>query len=110
MGAKHNYIHTQRIKARREELGVSLERLGQLVSAKPESLAKFEIGKTDIPARYISKIAEALSTSADYLLGMTEKEELRDDELSRQEREILRIFRTKNHAERSKIIELARRY
>lgn len=110
MGAKHDHIHTQRIKARREQLGVSLERLGKLVGARPISLKKFENGQTDIPARYIPHIAAALSTSADYLLGMTDKEELGDDELSRQEREILRIFRTKNHAERSKIIELARRY
>lgn len=110
MRSDHNYIHTMRIQERREKLGLSLERLGKLVGARPLALKKFENGQTDIPARYIPKIAEALSTSADYLLGMTDNEELGDDELSKQEREILRIFRTKSHAERSKIIELARRY
>lgn len=110
MKANHNYIHTMRIRERRESLSVSLERLGKLIGARPLSLKKFENGQTDIPARYIPLIADALSTSADYLLGMTDNEELGDDELSKQEREILRIFRTKTHAERSKIIELARRY
>ncbi len=57
----------QRIKAAREEAGLSQEKLGKLVGVVFQSVQQWEIGKTTPRAHRIRKIAAALNTSPNWL-------------------------------------------
>lgn len=59
-----------RIRARREEMGMSQEMLAEKVGYKSRSsINKIELGKNDIVQSTIKKIADALSTTPAYLMG-----------------------------------------
>ncbi len=60
-----------RIKQRREELGMSQEELALKMGYKSRSsINKIELGKSDIPQSKINAFAQALNTTATYLLGV----------------------------------------
>jgi transcriptional regulator with XRE-family HTH domain len=60
----------QRIKQRREELGMTQQELAELVGYKSRSsINKIELGKNDIVQSTIQKIADALQTTPSYLMG-----------------------------------------
>lgn len=60
----------QRIKERREELGLSQDDLAQRMGYRSRStIAKIESGKNDIPQSKIVAFAKALNTSPEYLMG-----------------------------------------
>ena len=60
----------ERIKARREELDLSQDRLAKLLGYKSRStINKIELGKTDIGQSKIVALARVLETTTGYLLG-----------------------------------------
>lgn len=60
----------ERIKERREFLGLSQDELAHKVGYKSRSsIQKIETGKTDVSQTKISQIANALDTTACYLMG-----------------------------------------
>lgn len=60
-----------RIKARREELGMSQEELAKKMGYKSRSsINKIELGHSDIPQSKIVKFANALDTTPEYLMGI----------------------------------------
>lgn len=62
-----------RIRARREELGMSQGELAKRLGYKSRStIAKIESGENDIPQSKIEAFAEALSVTAAYLMGWEE--------------------------------------
>ena len=64
----------QRIKKRREELGLSQEELAKKMGYKSRSsINKIEMGENDIPQSKIIHFARALNTSPAYLMGWTEE-------------------------------------
>lgn len=66
----------ERIKQRREELGLSQDELAKLVGYKSRSsINKIELGFRDLTQSKIKKIADALQTTPSYIMGwMDEKE------------------------------------
>lgn len=67
----------QRIRSRREELGLSQEALATTVGYKSRtSINKIELGKTDLPQSMIAKIANALQTTPGYIMGHDEASSL----------------------------------
>ena len=67
----------QRIRARREELGLSQEALASVVGYKSRtSINKIELGKTDLPQSMIVKIANALHSSPGYIMGHIDLESM----------------------------------
>jgi repressor LexA len=59
-----------RIKRRREQLGMTQEDLASKMGYKQKStIAKWELGIRDVPARKVAALAEALETQAEYLVG-----------------------------------------
>lgn len=65
----------KRIKLLREERKLSQTELAVKVGYKEKtSIAKVEAGKVDLPQSKIKAIAEALGTSASYLMGLEDKE------------------------------------
>ena len=63
----------ERIKSRREELGLSQEELAHRIRYKDRSsIAKIESGVNDITQSKIKAIADALDTTPSYLMGWEE--------------------------------------
>lgn len=61
----------ERIKNRRKDLGMSQDELAELASLNRVTVAKYESGKVEPGAQALSRIADALETSVDILLGRT---------------------------------------
>ena len=62
----------KRIKSRREELNMTQDALAKKVGYKSRtSIHKIELGLTDLPQSKIMEIADALSTTPEYLMGWT---------------------------------------
>ena len=63
----------ERIRARRNELGWSINELADRMGyANHSSIARIETGKSDMPQSKIAKFAEVLGTSVSYLMGWDE--------------------------------------
>ena len=66
----------ERIKRRRDELGISQEQLAEILGYKSKtSIHKVEQGITDLPLSKVKMFAEALKTTPSYIMGWTLEEE-----------------------------------
>lgn len=66
----------RRIRARREELGMSQEELANKLGYKSRSsINKIEKGENDIPQSKIVSFAKALRTTPEFLMGWDNKEQ-----------------------------------
>lgn len=66
----------ERIKARREELGMTQDELARAVGYKwRSSINKIEVNAQHLPQRKIEEIAKALKTTPSYIMGWEEDEE-----------------------------------
>ncbi len=66
----HNTTIKERIKARRKELNLTQKQLADLVCVSPQVISNWERGYTpEIGNDDLSRLASALKTTADYLLG-----------------------------------------
>lgn len=86
----------ERIRKRREDLGLTQEELATLVGYKSKStINKIEMGINDLPQSKVSLIASALKISPAVLLGFEEKKEApanAEQELSEIDKEIIELF------------------
>ena len=62
----------ERIKNRRKQLGMSQSQLAFKIDSDSTVVSRWETNKVQISQKYMSKIAQALNTSTDYLLGDTD--------------------------------------
>ena len=62
----------ERIKSIRVEMGHTLESLGELIGADSKAVWRWESGKNVPDAESLGKLAQALHTNSDYLLGFTD--------------------------------------
>lgn len=64
----------ERVKLKREELGLSQEELAEKMKYKSKtSIHKIEQGITDLPLSKVSELAKVLGVTASYLMGWTEE-------------------------------------
>lgn len=89
-----------KIKQRREELGLTLEEVGNIVGVGKSTVRKWETGDiANMRRDKIAKLAVALHTTPAYLLGCEEVEKTADpkaDSLSPKENELLTLYRGVN--------------
>lgn len=95
----------ERLKRLREEKNMTQVRLAIELGVSQETISGYEIGKAVPPADMLVKLADALDTSVDYILGRTDDKrfiKLLKSDLSNQEQEIISTFRKlpKNKKER----------
>lgn len=86
----------ERIAQRRTELHISQEALAELVGSTQRQVSKYENGVNKPTSEVLAKMADALQTSADWLLGRTEivERSMRGQgDLSEEEIEILGLIR-----------------
>jgi transcriptional regulator with XRE-family HTH domain len=70
----------ERIAVLRRRQGMTQRELGTESEVHWNTIARLERGKlTDLPGKAVARIAKALGTSADYLLGLSEREEPQED-------------------------------
>ncbi|MGI6402886.1 MAG: helix-turn-helix domain-containing protein [Oscillospiraceae bacterium] len=82
------------MKQLRDAKNLTQLRLAMDLNVSQETISGYEIGKAVPPADMLVKLADALDTSVDYILGRTNiKSTLRASELSEQEAEMLTILR-----------------
>jgi repressor LexA len=87
----------QRIKHRRESLGLTQAELGTAIGKDQRSIWRYESEKVKPNAEVLSILARELRTTADYLLGLTDDPEkpLRSElDLDDLEREIVKLVRS----------------
>lgn len=86
----------ERLKQLRESKNMTQVRLGIELGVSQETISGYEIGKATPPADMLVKLADILDTSVDYILGRTDNRyfnKLNKSDLSKQELELLLIFR-----------------
>jgi transcriptional regulator with XRE-family HTH domain len=66
----------ERVLLRRRELGWTQHELGAKVGCPYQVISRLESGRQSVLAERLAAIAEALSVSADYLLGLSDKRPL----------------------------------
>jgi len=95
----------QRIHDRRIELGLSQEELAGRIGTNQRQISYYETSKNDPTGRVLKALARALSTSADWLLGLSDSAEPTSvNDLDRTEREIIMARRSGRPLEAVKII------
>jgi len=66
----------ERIAVLRRRQGMTQRELGKESDVHWNTIARLERGKlTDMPGKAVARIAKALGTTSDYLLGLSEREE-----------------------------------
>lgn len=70
----------EKVKLKREELGLSQEELAEKMNYKSKtSIHKIEVGITDLPLSKVKELAAVLKTTPAYLMGWEEKISILDD-------------------------------
>ena len=102
-------IVIKRLRQLRESKNLTQLRLAMELNVSQETISGYEIGKAVPPAEMLVKLADALDTSVDYLLGRTDiKSALRASELSEEEADMLTILRKQPQDKRDFIFKLIR--
>ena len=71
-----------RIKARREELGMSQDELAAKIGYKSRSsINKIEVGSQQLTQRKVKAVADALKTDVHYILGIDEDDILTEQQI-----------------------------
>lgn len=86
----------QRIKALRQDRGLTLEQVADVVGVGKSTVRKWETGMiANMRRDKIASLAKALSTTPEYLMGWEEDKRISPDELSltEGERDVLELFR-----------------
>ena len=66
----------ERLKKRRETLGISQEELAHKANTSVEEIEKFEYGEYDKDMQDLKSLSEILNVSADEIIGLTHKIEV----------------------------------
>ena len=85
----------KRIKARRKELGMSADKLGEILGKDRSTIFRYEKGDIEnLPLDILQPIAKALNTTPTYLMGWEDKKASPDDaKLTEGEKMLLDLFR-----------------
>ncbi len=69
----------ERIKARRKEIGMTADRLAEKIGVSRSTIFRYENGDIEkMPVNALVPIAQALSTSVEYLMGWEEEQKKND--------------------------------
>lgn len=65
-----------RLRALREEVGLTQKELAAFLGINQRVYSNYEIGKREIPTRLVIRLADYYCTSTDYILGRTCKKNI----------------------------------
>lgn len=98
-----------RLKKRREELGLSQQELGDRIGMAYQAISRYETNRADPSAETLARIATSLEVSTDYLLGLVDAPtaRLQEADLSPAERKLIHALR---QGVESELLELLLQY
>lgn len=82
---------TERLKELRHERDVTQAKLGQYLEVGYTAIANYESGRNEPSIDTLVKIAKYFDVTADYLIGLEEKQE-RDFSITKREAELLEAY------------------
>lgn len=99
----------ERIKLRRMQLGLSQNDLAELVRTSQQQIGRYEKGANSPTAEIIIAMAQALETTTDWLLGVSDElnPHYEESDLSYSEHELLKVYRTMPTEKQESIIKIA---
>ncbi len=97
-----------RIKERRETLGISQSDLADAIGTSQNQVSRYERGASDPTSEMLLKLASALGTSPNWLTGFDE-DEANSNSLNESELELLLRYRSKNPETKKMIQDLVQR-
>lgn len=98
-----------RIKARRLELGMTLEELGNKIGVKKATIQRYESGKIkNLKRKTIMQIAKALETTPAYLMGWAEENECATLEGDALDKENLELFKCLPDDKKQQVLDFLR--
>ena len=68
-----NTLYLKRLKDLREDFDKKQYEIAELLNITRQQYSLYELGKRDIPAEYIKKLAKYYNTSSDYILEITDE-------------------------------------
>jgi transcriptional regulator with XRE-family HTH domain len=104
-------VQSKRIAERRRALDMSQEDLAGVVNTHQRQISRYETGQNDPTADVLVALAQALNTSTDWLVGLTDNPErpLRGiTDLDEIEREVITILRSVPITEKRKAPQILR--
>lgn len=104
----------ERIKQRRKELGMSADKLGEILGKDRSTIFRYEKGDIEnLPLDILQPIAKALMTTPQYLMGWSDNKKAtapEELELSEGEKMILALFRQIPEDQQQVFLEMGRVY
>jgi len=97
-----------RIKKRREEIGMSVDEIAKRLGKNRATIYRYESKAIEnMPITIIEPLAKILQVSPEYLLGWenTSAQEQANSECSKEEIEIIKLYRSLNKAGKGKLVE-----
>lgn len=97
----------ERLKKLREARHMTQLQLGMKLNVVQETISAYEIGRTEPNLETLSRLADELDTSVDYILGRTELPlALKSSDLNEKELNLLRIFKTLSPEMQDKALQM----
>jgi transcriptional regulator with XRE-family HTH domain len=90
---------SERIKQRRIQLGMSQEELAFKVGTSQKQISRYERDRNDPTGEVLARLAHALNTTTDYILGITDSPDNTVNENNLDDLEIEMITLLRNHPE-----------
>lgn len=90
---------SKRIKQRRVSIGMSQEELAYRIGTTQSQVSRYERGVNDFTGEVLAKLAHALNTTTDYILGITDSPERDVTENNLDDLEVELITLLRNHPE-----------
>ena len=103
----------KRIKQRRKELGMSADKLGEILGKDRSTIFRYEKGDIEnLPLDILQPIAKALNTSPAYLMGWENNKKTSPEEpkLTEGEKLLLNLFRQIPEEQQQVFLEMGRVY
>lgn len=99
---------SQRIKQRRISIGMSQEELAHRIGTTQSQISRYERGVNDLTGDVLAKLAYALNTTTDYILGITDSPErgVNENNLDELETEIVTLLRNNSEDARKRALSV----
>ena len=99
----------RRIKNRRKEIGMSADKLGEILGKDRSTIYRYEKGDIEnLPLDILQPIAQALNTTPQYLMGWQEDKKSLPDEmkLTEGEKMLLDLFRQVPESQQKLVLQM----
>ncbi len=103
---------SDRLRALRKERDITQQYLAQMLNISINSYSQYELGNTEPKFENLRKIADFFCVTIDYLLGTSHEKNFSQltDQMSNDEKKLLRAYRSMPDIAKRKIIEDAEFY